>query len=70
LRASVPSTELLQGGEELARAVWGSASTRIACVQAGRNALLMELHPLSGDLMVQRYQQFSGQTVEHREAAA
>ncbi|MFO0815307.1 MAG: DNA modification methylase [Gemmatales bacterium] len=38
----------------------GSGSTLIACEQLGRNAYLMELDPLYCDVIVQRWEQFTG----------
>ena len=42
----------------------GSGSTLIACEQAGRNAFLMELDSLHCDVIVARFQQFSGKTAQ------
>ena len=44
----------------------GSGSTLIACEQAGRNGFLMELDPLYCDLIVQRFEAFSGQQPQRR----
>jgi DNA modification methylase len=38
----------------------GSGSTLIACEQTGRHAFLMELDPLYCDVIVKRYELFSG----------
>jgi hypothetical protein len=38
----------------------GSGSTLIACEQTGRKAFLMELDPLYADVIVDRYQRFTG----------
>ncbi|MDD2772748.1 MAG: DNA methyltransferase [Elusimicrobiales bacterium] len=38
----------------------GSGSTMIACEQTGRKAFLMELDPLYCDVIVKRYEQFTG----------
>ncbi|NUN67995.1 site-specific DNA-methyltransferase, partial [Pseudanabaena biceps] len=38
----------------------GSGSTLIACEQQGRRAFLMELDPLYCDVIVQRYESFTG----------
>jgi DNA modification methylase len=41
----------------------GSGSTPIAAQQTGRRAFLMELYPLYCDVIVQRYEQFTGEVV-------
>ena len=38
----------------------GSGSTLIAAEQTGRHAFLMELDPLYADVIVDRYQRFTG----------
>jgi DNA modification methylase len=38
----------------------GSGSTLIACEKAGRQARLIELEPKYCDVVVRRYQEFSG----------
>ena len=40
----------------------GSGSTLIACEKAGRNARLIELDPKYCDVIIQRWQEFSGGT--------
>jgi DNA modification methylase len=42
----------------------GSGSTLIAAEQTGRNAFLMEIDPLYADVIVQRWQAFSGRKAE------
>ena len=42
----------------------GSGSTLIAAEQTGRRAYLMELDPLYCDVIVLRYEQFTGKTTE------
>src|SRR5262249_22119311 len=42
----------------------GSGSTLIAAEQTGRTAFLMELDPLYCDVIVERYEQFTGQKAE------
>lgn len=42
----------------------GSGSTLIAAQQTGRRAFLMELDPLYCDVIVQRYEQFTGLKAE------
>ncbi|CAG0989632.1 partial Modification methylase DpnIIB, partial [Anaerolineae bacterium] len=47
-------------GENVLDLFGGSGSTLIACEQTGRRAFLMELDPLYCDVIVQRYEQFTG----------
>ena len=47
----------------------GSGSTLIACEQTGRNAYLMELDELYCDVIVKRYEQFSGKKAERYQEA-
>ena len=42
----------------------GSGSTLIACEQTGRKAFLMEIDPLYADVIVQRWEQFTGRKAE------
>jgi DNA modification methylase len=49
-----------QFGENVLDLFGGSGSTLIACEQLGRNAFLMELDPLYCDVIVQRWEQFTG----------
>jgi DNA modification methylase len=42
----------------------GSGSTLIAAEQTGRKAFLMELDPLYCDVIVQRFENFSGRKAE------
>src|SRR5262249_2729352 len=51
-------------GENVLDLFGGSGSTLIAAEQTGRKAFLMELDPLYCDVIVQRYEQFSGQKAE------
>jgi DNA modification methylase len=51
-------------GENVLDLFGGSGSTLIAAEQLGRRALLMELDPLYCDVIVQRYEQFTGHTAE------
>jgi DNA modification methylase len=44
----------------------GSGSKLIAAEQAGRRAWLLELDPLYADVIVQRYEQFTGRKAERR----
>jgi DNA modification methylase len=48
-------------GENVLDLFGGSGSTLIACEQTGRNAFLMELDCLYADVIVQRYEKFTGQ---------
>ncbi|MFV0444381.1 MAG: DNA modification methylase [Planctomycetaceae bacterium] len=48
-------------GENVLDLFGGSGSTLIAAQQTGRRAFLMELDPLYCDVIVQRYQQFTGE---------
>ena len=56
-------------GENALDLFGGSGSTLIAAEQTGRKAFLMELDPLYCDVIVQRYEQFSGQKAERRRRA-
>lgn len=47
-------------GENVLDLFGGSGSTLIGAEQTGRNAFLMELDPLYADVIVDRYQRFSG----------
>jgi site-specific DNA-methyltransferase (adenine-specific) len=42
----------------------GSGSTLIACEQQGRRGFLMELDALYCDVIVQRWEKFTGKTAE------
>jgi DNA modification methylase len=53
-----------KAGENVLDLFGGSGSTMIAAEQAGRNALLMELDPLYCDVVVRRYEQFTGKTAD------
>jgi DNA modification methylase len=52
-------------GEHVLDLFGGSGSTLIAAEQTGRQAFLMELDPLYADVIVQRYEQFTGRKAEH-----
>jgi DNA modification methylase len=54
-------------GENVLDLFGGSGSTLIAAEQTGRKAFLMELDPLYCDVIVQRYEQFTGQKAERHE---
>jgi DNA modification methylase len=51
-------------GENVLDLFGGSGSTLIAAEQAGRKAYLMEIDPLYCDVIVQRYEEFSGHKAE------
>jgi DNA modification methylase len=51
-------------GENVLDLFGGSGSTLIAAEQAGRHAFLMEIDPLYADVIVQRYEQFTGKAAE------
>jgi DNA modification methylase len=51
-------------GENVLDLFGGRGSTLIAAEQTGRRAFLMELDPLYCDVIVQRFQQFTGQQGE------
>lgn len=51
-------------GENVIDLFGGSGSTLIAAEQTGRKAYLMELDPLYCDVIVQRYEQFTGKKAE------
>jgi DNA modification methylase len=51
-------------GENVLDLFGGSGSTLIAAEQLGRHAFLMELDPLYADVIVQRYERFTGKKAE------
>ena len=53
-------------GENVLDLFGGSNSTLIAAEQTDRKAFLMELDPLYCDVIVQRYEQFSGKKAERQ----
>jgi len=57
-------------GENVLDLFGGSGSTLIGCEQTGRRAFLMELDPLYCDVIVQRWEQFTGRKAERIEAEA
>ena len=63
------SIRLLKG-ENVLDLFGGSGSTLIGCEQTGRKAFLMELDPLYTDVIVQRWERFTGRIAERRPAAA
>ena len=56
-------------GENVLDLFGGSGSTLIGCEQTGRKAFLMELDPLYCDVIVQRFEKFTGKKAERVEAA-
>jgi DNA modification methylase len=52
-------------GENVLDLFGGSGSTLIAAEQTGRRAFLLELDPLYCDVIVQRWEQFTGQKAQH-----
>ena len=57
-------------GENVLDLFGGSGSTMIACEQQGRRGFLMELDPLYCDVIVQRWEAFTGQKAERVPANA
>ncbi len=57
-------------GENVLDLFAGSGSTLIAAERAGRTAFLMEIDPLYSDVIVQRYERFTGQKAERQGVAA
>ena len=51
-------------GEHVLDLFGGSGSTLIAAERTGRTAYLMELDPLYADVIVQRYERFTGKKAE------
>ena len=54
-------------GENVLDLFGGSGSTLIAAEQTGRKAFLMELDPLYCDVIVQRWEQFTGGKAERKQ---
>jgi DNA modification methylase len=57
-----------RAGENVLDLFGGSGSTLIACEQTGRKAFLMELDELYCDVIVTRWEQFTGRKAERRPA--
>ena len=53
-----------RAGENVLDLFGGSGSTMIACQQTGRRAFLMELDPLYCDVIVQRFERFTGKNCQ------
>lgn len=59
-----------QAGENVLDLFGGSGSTLIAAEQAGRRSFLMELDPWYTDVIVTRWENFTGKKAEHRPVKA
>ena len=57
-----------RAGENVLDLFGGSGSTLIACEQTSRKAFLMELDPLYCDVIVQRWEQFTGKQAQRQAA--
>ncbi len=57
-------------GENVLDLFGGSGSTLIACEQTGRHAYLMEIDPLYCDVIVKRFENFTGQYARRISAEA
>jgi len=55
-----------RAGENVADLFGGSGSTLIACEKMGRRCFTMELDPPYCDVIVQRYEQFTGKKAERQ----
>ncbi len=53
-----------RSGENVLDLFGGSGSTLIGCEQTGRKAFLMEMDPLYSDVIVQRFETFTGKKAE------
>src|SRR5688572_20674300 len=56
-------------GENVLDLFGGSGSTLIAAEQTGRKAFLMELDPPYCDVIVQRYEKFTGKKAKRQQAS-
>jgi DNA modification methylase len=57
-------------GENVLDLFGGSGSTLIAAEQTGRNAYLMEIDPLYCDVIVRRWEEFTGRKAERVSVAS
>lgn len=64
---SYPISNSSRGGDIVLDLFGGSGSTLIACQKLGRHARLMELDPRYVDVIVQRWQTFTGLQAVHAE---
>jgi len=55
-----------QPGENVLDLFGGSGSTLIGCEQTGRQAFLMELDPAYCDVIVERWEKFTGRKAERK----
>jgi len=59
-----------KGGDTILDLFGGSGSTLIACAKTGREARLMELDPKYVDVIVRRWQEFTGKQATHEATGA
>ena len=59
---------LSRSGENVLDLFGGSGSTLIGAEQTGRNAYLMEIDPLYCDVIVERFEKFTGRKAELQSA--
>ena len=59
-----------RAGENVLDLFGGSGSTLIAAEQTGRRAFLMELDPLYADVIVQRFENFTGKKARRESVRA
>jgi len=59
-----------RAGENVLDLFGGSGSTLIACEQTGRKAYLMELDPPYCDVIVRRWEKFTGKQAQRRAMTA
>jgi len=57
-----------KGGDQVLDSFAGSGTTAIACEKHGRFARLMELDPKYCDVIIKRWQEFTGETAVHAES--
>jgi DNA modification methylase len=57
-----------RAGEHVLDLFGGSGSTLVAAEQLGRKAFLMELDPLYCDVIVERFEKFTGRSAERKAA--
>ena len=64
------ANEALKRGDTVLDLFGGSGSTLIACEKTARSARLMEIDPRYVDVIVRRWQDFTGQRATHAETGA